>query len=469
MQKREIRFFSESFVTTFILLLDIIFLVAADLFSFIIRFNGKFPDVNFSAYLDLAPFIIAFRLISFYVFHLYSRLQYKSNFEILINIIKACIISSAFIIFILYFMNLEMYPRSIAAFSLVLTIIFISSWRFVAKSVSELYLGKHFFKSHLVIIGTGPQAQEVALRASRDASVNHAVLGFVQVQKENVLKSGEASILGSIDNIAAILREYRPDEVVIAESSIDRRNLMKVINLLNKKRIPFRTVPSAYETVISNMVLYGRGPAPFVGSTIFRTPMSWYWPLKRIIDVMFSLTMLIITFPLMLLIAFLIKITSPGPILYLQKRSGLNGKSFIIYKFRTMRVNAEKSGKPVWARERDMRITSVGRLLRRFRLDEIPQFINVLRNEMSIIGPRPERPYFTSRLLKKIPFYAERLQVKPGISGWAQVNIAYAATEETSEQKLIYDLYYIQNISFALDFLIALKTMRVVLLGIGAR
>ena len=134
-----------------------------------------------------------------------------------------------------------------------------------------------------------------------------------------------------------------------------------------------------------------------------------------------------------------------------------------------MRADAEKRGRPRWAREKDKRVTPVGRLLRRFRIDELPQLVNVLRNEMSIIGPRPERPYFVSRLMKKMPFYAERLRVKPSITGWAQVNFKYASTEEETKEKLLYDLFYIQNRSFSLDFLIALKTLHVLIAGRGAQ
>ncbi len=153
----------------------------------------------------------------------------------------------------------------------------------------------------------------------------------------------------------------------------------------------------------------------------------------------------------------------------MQKRVGMNGIRFAMYKLRTMRSDAEKGGRPKWAKTQDVRVTSVGRILRRFRIDELPQFYNVLRNDMSIIGPRPERPYFTSKLMRKIPFFAERLRAKPGITGWAQVNFKYAATEEDTEEKLLYDLFYIQNVSFAIDLLIVLKTFRVVLTGQGAQ
>jgi len=366
-------------------------------------------------------------------------------------------------------MDIKAYPRTIVFLSWLLTIIFVSSWRFVIKEFVELYLGKDFFQSRFVIIGTGENASEVANEALRDVGVNHKLLGFVITNKSSPLHVPKSSLLGDIDKMASIIKYYRPDEVVIAESKLDKNSLTKLIDLLSRKKIAIKSVSSAYETVIQNMVLYGRGPTPFMGSTVFKKTFSWYWSFKRILDILFSLILLIITLPICLVICVLIKITSPGPVLYLQKRTGLNGKPFIIFKFRTMYIGAEKKGHPHWTRESDARVTLLGRFLRRFRLDELPQLVNVLRNEMSLIGPRPERPYFTSRLIKKIPFYVERLHVKPGISGWAQVGFRYGATEKDAECKLIYDLYYIQNISLSFDFLIALKTLKTVITGSGAQ
>jgi lipopolysaccharide/colanic/teichoic acid biosynthesis glycosyltransferase len=176
----------------------------------------------------------------------------------------------------------------------------------------------------------------------------------------------------------------------------------------------------------------------------------------------------VFTSPILLLAVILIKVTSPGPAFYLQKRTGLNGRPFIIYKIRTMHMGAERGKKPRWAKRNDIRITPVGKFLRRYRIDELPQLINVLKNDMSIVGPRPERPYFTFQLMKKVPFYAHRLQAKPGLTGWAQVNLRYTDTEKGAQEKLLYDLFYIHNASFALDSLILLKTFQVVLSGKGA-
>jgi exopolysaccharide biosynthesis polyprenyl glycosylphosphotransferase len=190
---------------------------------------------------------------------------------------------------------------------------------------------------------------------------------------------------------------------------------------------------------------------------------------KRVFDVLFAMAMLVLAFPLMLLIAWLIKFDSPGPIMYRQERVGLRGRTFTLYKFRSMHQNAEEEGSPQWATIGDPRVTRVGRFIRYARIDELPQLLNVLRGEMSIIGPRPERPYFVEKLATAIPFYSLRHLVKPGITGWAQVNASYGASIEDSRIKLNYDLYYIKRRGLLLDLKILLRTLRVIILQEGAR
>ena len=186
-------------------------------------------------------------------------------------------------------------------------------------------------------------------------------------------------------------------------------------------------------------------------------------------DLAVSLSLLVLTLPVMLVTALLIKLDSPGPVLYRQKRLGLHGEPFTLRKFRSMRIDAEASGDPRWAQQQDPRVTRVGRFIRAMRIDELPQLINVLLGEMSMIGPRPERPHFVEQLARVIPLYRERSYVKPGITGWAQVNYPYGASVEDAREKLAYDLYYVKNRSLLLDVLILFSTVRVILFREGAR
>jgi sugar transferase (PEP-CTERM system associated) len=191
--------------------------------------------------------------------------------------------------------------------------------------------------------------------------------------------------------------------------------------------------------------------------------------LKRALDVTVSLSLLVLTLPVMVLTALLIKLESPGPVLYRQQRLGLHGEVFTLCKFRSMRVDAEASGNPCWAQHQDPRVTRIGRFIRPMRIDELPQLFNVLLGEMSMIGPRPERPHFVEQLSRVIPLYRQRSYVKPGITGWAQVNYPYGASVEDAREKLAYDLYYVKNRGLLLDLLILFATVRVILFREGAR
>lgn len=193
-------------------------------------------------------------------------------------------------------------------------------------------------------------------------------------------------------------------------------------------------------------------------------PLS-YFLLKRLFDISFSLIGLFMTLPILILIGILIKIESPGSVFFLQERVGLNGRYFNIIKLRSMKVDAEKDG-PQWAQKNDSRVTKIGTFIRKTRIDELPQFLNVIMGDMSIIGPRPERPIFTEQFNKEIPGFTNRLATKPGLTGWAQVNGGY---DISPKEKLKYDLYYIQNRSLLLDFIIIIKTIKVILTGDGAR
>jgi exopolysaccharide biosynthesis polyprenyl glycosylphosphotransferase len=190
---------------------------------------------------------------------------------------------------------------------------------------------------------------------------------------------------------------------------------------------------------------------------------------KRPADVVIGIAMLALWLPAMALAALAIKLDSPGPVFYRQQRVGQFGRPFTMLKFRSMRVNAEAGGKPRWAQARDCRITRVGQFLRAYRLDEMPQLVNIIRGEMSLVGPRPERPHFVEQLALAIPFYAQRAYVKPGLTGWAQVNYPYGASVEDAREKLAYDLFYVKHRSVWLDLVILLSTIRVVLCRDGAR
>ena len=226
---------------------------------------------------------------------------------------------------------------------------------------------------------------------------------------------------------------------------------------------------SFHERIAGNIMLQNLRPSWLIFARGFNRPRV-VRNAKRAGDFLGALALLVLLAPLFALVALLIKLTSPGPVFYRQERVGEKGGVFSVIKFRSMRVEAEAATGPVWSREdRDPRVTWIGRHLRRFRLDELPQLLNVLRGEMSFVGPRPERPYFVEKLRRVIPYYDERHNVKPGITGWAQIKFGYGSTIEDSERKLQFDLYYVKNMSFFLDIAIILDTFKVMLPRWGER
>jgi sugar transferase (PEP-CTERM system associated) len=273
-------------------------------------------------------------------------------------------------------------------------------------------------------------------------------------------------LLGKIQDLDSLVDETRPNIVVVAQ--IDRRGCFPAQTLLECRLRGIRVEdwPTFYEKATGKILVTAVRPSWLIFSDGFvKTPRTEI--IKRLFDVGASLAGILLSLPLMALAAIAIKLESSGPVLYRQPRLGQNGCVFILNKFRSMRQDAEKETGPVWATQQDSRITRVGGFLRRTRLDELPQLFNVLFGHMSFIGPRPERPEFVSELQKQIPYYIERLAVKPGITGWAQVRYRYGSSVEDAVEKLQYDLYYIKNLSLFLDLLIVLNTVQVVLFARG--
>jgi len=283
--------------------------------------------------------------------------------------------------------------------------------------------------------------------------------GFTGVQRP--------SIIGDFSQISSICTQMKVDRIVVALD--ERRGKLPVEQLLFCRLKGIRVDEGATftENLCAKLSVENLYPSALIFSDGFKRSLI-IRKLKRGIDIVCSLAGLLLLTPLSLAIAAAIRLESAGPVFYRQERIGEDGVPFSILKFRSMGVDAEKNG-PVWAAAKDERVTKVGRFIRKLRLDEIPQMINVLKGEMSFVGPRPERPFFVQRLEKEIPFYFHRHTVKPGITGWAQIYHPYGASTEDAMQKLKYDLYYIKHMNFLMDFRIILETIKVVLLGRGAR
>ncbi|WP_138379641.1 TIGR03013 family XrtA/PEP-CTERM system glycosyltransferase [Luteithermobacter gelatinilyticus] len=335
--------------------------------------------------------------------------------------------------------------------------------RFIFQRVADM----EQFKKNVLVLGAGDRALEVK-KSGQGRSSHVKFSGFLRMDdNENAIP--EAIPYESLPSLQDFVHQNHVQEIVVAIQ--ERRGTLPVDALLDCRMDGCEVTDSSsfIEQQTGTLNLDTISPGWLIFADGFGGGKKFDLALKRLFDISASLLVLLSTMPILILTAILVKTTSRGPIFYRQQRVGLNGKYFDVMKFRSMTMDAEKDGIPQWAGKNDSRVTAVGRVIRTTRIDEIPQVFNVLRGDMSFVGPRPERPYFVEKLGKKIPYYHERHRVKPGITGWAQLNYPYGASEEDARRKLEYDLYYIKNYSVFLDFLILIQTVRVVLWPDGVR
>jgi sugar transferase (PEP-CTERM system associated) len=350
----------------------------------------------------------------------------------------------------------------IVAACVIVTVLF--GWR-VAFEWTSRQVGP---RERLLLVGTNDAAVSLAreLHARRELGIE--IVGFIDPDPARVgLPLINPGIIGTIEDIPSIVRARGVDRVVVSLS--DARGKLPMDKLLEMKLdgVSFDHLASVYEQYTGKIAVDNLRPSWLIFSEGFKKGRL-QTVIKRVIDIVGASAGLVVTFPLLLLIAAAIKLSSAGPVLYHQARVGLRGRVFTVHKFRSMRQDAEKHTGAVWASLSDSRITRVGRFLRRSRLDEIPQFWNVLKGDMSIVGPRPERPEFVTSLTREIPFYGQRHIVRPGLTGWAQVYYTYGASVEDALEKLQYDLFYIKHMSLGLDLFILAKTVKTVVGGKGA-
>ncbi len=402
--------------------------------------------------------------VSLYFHDLYDFRLMTTRNEILVRLLQsfgvACLAIS-----VCYYVAPDLgFGRGIAALAAPLIIALTLGWRLVWARNAR----KTGASGRLLIMGTGPTGISLARDILSRPELKLKVIGFLDEKGENIGKSlVNPGIIGAAQDVQAIVQQENADHVVI--SLMERRGTMPVRQLLHLKfaGVHVEDAHSFYERMAGRIILERLSPSWLILSDGFRKSAMLVWA-KRVVDVIVSTIALIVCLPLFAVVSAAIWLESGSPILFVQERTGLRGRSFQILKFRSMYNNAEEKG-PQWAADSDSRITRVGRWIRKYRIDELPQFWNVLRGEMSIVGPRPERPEFVSMLEEEIPFYGLRHSVRPGITGWAQVKYQYGASVEETKTKLEHDLFYIKHLSIILDFVVLFETAKVMLSGRGAK
>ncbi len=456
-----------AFLTLITLVVDGLILYASMVAAFWISFFSPLTEIfpvtkgipPLAAYQQAYPVILAVFLVVFKSFHLYRRKTYYSSSWHFFTIVKAVTVA-LFSLMALTFLYREdfTYSRRMLAYSWLFSIIlFTVSRRVLDKLETQVWKRNKKFRQ-IILLGGGEIARRLADNFSSNPRWGAEVAGILRLNgEEDPAESYPIPVLGTVDEFEEIIRRIPVDEAIITRLDLPHRRVMEIILTCEKNLVAVRLVPDVFSILTSQVEVVNLDGVPLVGLQTLPLHSAWNRFMKRAFDLVGASLGLILTAPVLLLCAAAVKLTSRGPVFYRQERLGENGKRFKLYKLRTMPVDTEKSSGPVLPCRDDPRATPVGKLLRRFSLDELPQLWNVIRGDMSLVGPRPERPVFVERFKESIPRYMSRHQVKSGLTGWAQVNGLRGDT--SIRMRVKYDLYYLENWSLFLDLKIILLTL----------
>ena len=390
--------------------------------------------------------------------------------EIGLRLIQALGFSAIFLAIVYLLVPQAIIGTGIFLISISFVVLLIVSWRFCYT----LILDRGMFNQRIILLGSADLIGKIKLEITERKDCGYDIAAEVPETKRKDRPNNDSlenpkDVIGQkYEGLSKLARAKGIEKIVVALQ--EKRNNFPIKELLKCRVNGIEVVDgnSFYEMLTGKLVVKAINPSWLIFSEGFRKSRTRRF-LKRAVDVILSFIMMVVFLPLMGIIAILVKLDSKGPVIFSQDRVGEKEKRYRMHKFRSMVEDAEKICGPVWAQDCDVRITRVGKIIRKLRMDELPQLWNVLKGNMSFVGPRPERDFFVKDLEKKVPYYSERFTVKPGITGWAQVSYGYGASEEDAIEKLNYDLFYIKNISFFMDLLIVLRTIKIVLFRKGAR
>ena len=412
-----------------------------------------------------AGFATVFSLTAFYLFDLYDFIVMHDRRELVLRLVQALGLAWIALALAFYLFPGLMLGRGISLIALPLALALMVGWR---VSI-HWFLGHPDFGERILIVGSGNLAVEVAREVLNRPDAGYRIVGFVGNDAELLGKSLiNPRVIGLTEQLDEIVKREDIDRIVVAMG--ERRGQLptdKLLQLSLAGHVSIEEGATFYERVTGRvslnmirpswLIFTGRGRQVRLAA-VTRSAVHW----------LVAFVGLFLSLPIVAVTAILIKLDSRGPVFYKQERVGKNGRHFVLAKFRSMGVDAETTG-PVWASKDDDRTTRVGRIIRKVRIDEIPQFWNILRGEMSFVGPRPERPHFVAQLAQEIPYYEQRHLIAPGLTGWAQIKYPYGASIEDARQKLQYDLFYIKNHSLILDAIVLFETIKIILFGRGAQ
>lgn len=443
----------------FILLIgDIIIFYLSLWGALLLRHNFSIPTRYWALHLPYFTLIFILWLIVLYIADFYNLKNARLNQNFFIRFGISMIILASFAVGFFYIIpHLPISPKLVLIYDLILTTILLLTWRMYFNHSITIPT------TNALLIGYNQAAQKLEAEIKSNPQWGYKIVAIYDPGLKPAI--APIPIFNNIKQLKEIIKNTKTEVLIVNDKLFESEDLIENLFSLLENNIRILSLTKFYEQTANKIPLQSISKMWFLDNQSEHTADS-FDRLKRAFDFCFSLLLLILSLPFYPLFIMMIKLDSPGPIFYRQKRVGLNGEIFWVIKFRSMIKDAEKNGAQ-WTTKGDTRITRIGKFLRRTRLDELPQLMNILQGNMSFVGPRAERPEFTEELAKKIPFFKQRLLVKPGLTGWAQVNYKYGESVGDALEKLQYDLFYIKNRNWYLDLSIILKTIRIVLTGAG--
>ena len=442
--------------------IDAFVIALSYILAWLIKFEGPFAAgsvkaLSFQQYMILLIGIVPGFLILYYAFNLYTPKRVQGRRLELANITKANTIGVFLVIGALYVLKQLDYSRAVLFIFYAINIVAETAVRNIIRYVLRDMRKKGYNQKHVILVGYSRAAEEYIDRVLQNPQWGYTIHGILDDNVEAGTTYKGIKVIGKIANLMVILPENRLDEIAITLGLSEYYRLEEIVALCEKSGVHTKFIPD-YNNIIPTKP-YTEDILGLPVINIRHVPLSntFNAMVKRLMDIVGSVFGIIVASPLMLLVCLLIKLTSPGPLIYKQERVGLHNKTFWMYKFRSMEVQPESEEKKAWTTKNDPRVTGIGKLMRRTSIDELPQLFNILKGDMSLVGPRPERPFFVEKFREEIPRYMVKHQVRPGLTGWAQVN-GYRG--DTSIRKRIeYDLYYIENWTIGLDIKIMFLTI----------
>lgn len=462
------------FIPFLTVLSDAVAIESSFLFSYWLRFYSPitaiypvtlgFPPLD--AYIEGSLIVIPVWLFLFNRRGMHSARRNVYFSDEFFSIVRLVFIGMLLVMAGTFFYRNFSYSRMVFGLLAITSVFFLSLGRFFVMKCEQRWYRKGHDLKRVILVGTNSSAKRIYAAICNHPGLGYHVDGYFALTSGGEMADTSAKMLGTIASVPSYVREHSVDMVLVALDSRDHPVLFDLVRQCEGMNTEIMMVPDMLELMTSQVRIKELEGIPFI--RVKTMPMgTWTQILKRSFDLVVAAVVLVLISPLLLLLSVLIKLTSPGPVFFLQERVGLDGTSFQVVKFRSMRTDAEKTTGPVWAQKNDPRTTALGKFMRRFSIDELPQLINVIKGEMSLVGPRPERPHFVEQFKKEVPKYLDRHRVKTGMTGWAQVN-GLRGADASIEERTKFDVYYVENWSLVFDLKIIMKTIRAVIFGKGA-